>query len=519
MEIWFLMKTFRTASWLFSALPFFFCLAIAAHGEVSQETSSAKEEQNRSGHSNEDASEPVDANEPTTGKVAYVIPIRDQIGAPILDVLRRGLRTALVEEASIVILDINTPGGELGVTLEIMQEIIDTLERFDGTIIAYVNREAISAGAYIAIATNEIAFAPMSQIGAAEAVSGGGGDIDSSMKRKINSYLKAKIRSYSGKDRYRAKVMAAMMDANETLLIEGEPLLAEDGTRIQKEGELLTITGEEACKLYGNPPEPLLGIGVYGSVDELLDNRWGKGNYRLLKMKVNWAEKTGLWLNGIAPILLGLGLVSLFIEFKTPGFGVFGVLGLILLLVFFGSKYVAGLAGQEELLVFLLGLCLVVLEVFFFPGFLVPGILGLLMMIGSIFWAMVDVWPNTDFVWTPEMFHAPAIEFMQAIALALIVCFVLSRILPKTPLWNWMVLSETVGGPSGIGGKEAVISERASVVSGSRGVTVSELYPTGYVIIDEERFEARSKLGKIHRGEKIRVVEKNGLELIVEKVE
>ena len=189
------MKTFRTASWLFSALPFFFCLAIAAHGEVSQETSSAKEEQNRSGHSNEDASEPVDANEPTTGKVAYVIPIRDQIGAPILDVLRRGLRTALVEEASIVILDINTPGGELGVTLEIMQEIIDTLERFDGTIIAYVNREAISAGAYIAIATNEIAFAPMSQIGAAEAVSGGGGDIDSSMKRKINSYLKAKIRS------------------------------------------------------------------------------------------------------------------------------------------------------------------------------------------------------------------------------------------------------------------------------------------------------------------------------------
>jgi membrane-bound serine protease (ClpP class) len=461
------------------------------------------------------SAEPVD----TSNKLAYVIPIRDQIGPPVLNILRRGMKTALEENASIVILDMETPGGELGVTLEIMQEIIATLERFDGTIITYVNREAISAGAYIAIATSEIAFAPLSQIGAAEAVSGGGGNIDSSMKRKVNSYLKAKIRSYSGNHAYRAQVMAAMMDANESLILDGEPLLAEDGSRIQKDGELLTLTGEEACKLYGNPPEPLLGIGVYRSVEELLDERWGKGEYSLTKMEVNWAEKTGLWLNGFAPILLGLGMVCLFIEFKTPGFGIFGVLGLILLLVFFGSKYVAGLAGQEELLIFLLGLCLVVLEVFFVPGFLIPGILGLLMMVGSLFWAMVDVWPTSGFVWTPEMFHAPAVEFIQAIAIALVLCFALSRILPKTPFWNWMVLSETVGGSLASLGREAEVTGQGEITTGSTGVTVSELYPTGFVIFDTKRFEARSKLGKINRGEKIRVIEKNGLELIVEKVE
>jgi membrane-bound serine protease (ClpP class) len=507
------MQSFRISLRFLAVFLFPFCSTIAEQEKVAQETSSPSAESNRS------ADVDLTKSSDPTKRVAYVIPIRDQIGAPILDILRRGMKTALEENASIVILDVNTPGGVLGVTLEIMEEIIDTLERFDGTIITYVNREAISAGAYIAIATNEIAFAPMSQIGAAEAVSGGGGNIDSSMKRKINSYLKAKIRNYSGKGRYRAKVMAAMMDANETLLVEGEPLLTEDGTRIQKEGELLTITGEEACKLYGNPPEPLLGIGVYQSVEELLDERWGKGNYHLQKMEINWAEKTGLWLNGIAPILLGLGMVSLFIEFKTPGFGIFGVAGLILLLVFFGSKYVAGLAGQEELLVFLLGLCLVVVEVFLVPGFLVPGILGMLMMIGSIFWAMVDVWPNSDFVWSPESFRDPAVEFMQAIALALVVCFVLVRILPKTPFWNWMVLSETVGGPRGSGGLESESTRYSDVASGSRGLTVSELYPTGHVIIDDVRFEARSKLGKIQRGEKIRVVEKNGLELIVERVE
>ena len=184
----------------------------------------------------------------TSEKIAFQIPIRDQIGSPILDILRRGLKNAIKANADIVVIDMDTPGGELGVTLEIMQEIIESFDRFDGPIITYVNREAISAGAYIAIATNEIAFAPFAQIGAAEAVSGGGADIDSSMKRKLNSYLKAKIRSYTGEYRYRSRVMASMMDSNETLLIEGERPLAADGSVIQKEGELLTLTAEEAIK-------------------------------------------------------------------------------------------------------------------------------------------------------------------------------------------------------------------------------------------------------------------------------
>ena len=200
-------------------------------------------------------------NRDVKGKnLAFVIPIKDQIGPPILSILRRGLKDAIRQKAKIVILDMDTPGGELGVTLEIMEEIIGNLEKFDGQIITYVNDEAISAGAYIAIATSEIAFAPNSQIGAAEAVSGGGANIDSSMKRKINSYLKAKIRNYAGDHRYRSQVMSAMMDANETLLIEGKPLKAKDGSLIKKTGELLTLTGEEACQLHGDLLHPFLAL-------------------------------------------------------------------------------------------------------------------------------------------------------------------------------------------------------------------------------------------------------------------
>ena len=104
------------------------------------------------------------ASSSASKSLAYVIPIKDQIGPPILDILRRGLKDAIRDNAQLVILDMDTPGGELGVTLEIMEEIIESLEKFEGKIITYVNDEAISAGAYIAIATSEIAFAPNSQI-------------------------------------------------------------------------------------------------------------------------------------------------------------------------------------------------------------------------------------------------------------------------------------------------------------------------------------------------------------------
>ena len=471
------------------------------------------------GESNVSVEENSSVIQESSPKLAYVIPIRDQIGPPILDILRRGLKSAIQENADLVILDMDTPGGELGVTLEIMKEIIESIERFDGSVITYVNKEAISAGAYIAIATSEIAFSPLSQIGAAEAVSGGGGNIDESMKRKLNSYLKAKIRNYTGGFRYRAKVMAAMMDANESLIIEGKPLVTEDGSEIKKVGELLTLTGEEASMKYGVPPEPLLGIGIFKDVDDLLSQKWGAGNYRVSNMELNWAEESGLWLNRIAPILLGIGMVGLFIEFKTPGFGIFGALGIILLLVFFGSKYVAGLAGQEELLLFLLGVCLVAVEVFVAPGLILPGLIGVMMMIGGIFWAMVDVWPNQDsYTWEVGTFKAPIWELLQAFGIASGLGFVVSKILPNTPLWNRLVLSASVEGTVQGLAREDSVNELYKDVVGREGKCVSDLFPGGEIEVNGKRFEAKSKIGKINKGDKIKVLEFSDFELIVEKV-
>ena len=155
--------------------------------------------------------------------------------------------------------------------------------------------------------------------------------------------------------------MASMMDSNETLLIEGERPLAADGSLIQKEGELLTLTAEEAIKGYGDPLQPLLGTGIYESLDKLLDEKWGEGKYRLIKMEINWAENVGLWLNSVGTHNNRdrlTGIIYRVQDARISGF--FGVAGIIFVLIFFGSQVClrpSGTGRSDHL--FLIGVSLV----------------------------------------------------------------------------------------------------------------------------------------------------------------
>ena len=310
-----------------------------------------------------------------------VIPVRAQIASPELFILRRGLKQAIEEKADTVILDMKTPGGALDVTLEMME----ALDRFPGRKITYVNDEAISAGAIIASVTDEIHFAPKATIGAAEVIMGTGQDVSEGLKRKLNSYMGAKIRAYSEENPHRAQVIRAMMEPDYELKI--------GDTVIKAEGELLSLTATEALKPHGNPAAPLLGAGISENIEALIAKLHGPGA-EVRHLEVTWSEKAAQYLTAIAPLLMGIGLLALFIEFKTPGFGVFGITGLSLLAVVFLSQYVAGLSGHEPLLFFLLGVVLVAVEIFFFPGTMVAALTGAALMFGSLVWAMLDLWPQ-----------------------------------------------------------------------------------------------------------------------------
>ena len=439
-----------------------------------------------------------------------VIPIRDQIAKPMLYLLRRGLKEAINQGANTVVLDMKTPGGALDVTFE----MLEALAKFPGKTVTYVNSEAISAGALISAGTDEIYFSADGLIGAAAPVNATGEDIDKTMRAKVVSYLKARVRSISEGKGFRAEVISAMIDTEYEFKI-GDEL-------IKPKGELLSLTAQEAMKSYGEPAQPLLGAGIADNLDHLLDKLHGPGNYSVTRLEPSWSENVALYLTSIAPLLMALGMLCLFIEFKTPGFGIFGIGGGILLgLVFFGH-FAAGLSGHEPAIFFLLGLALLAVEVFFFPGTVVMAVSGLVLMLGSLVWSMADLWPKQPLSFSGDVFLQPLVNVLVGVGLAVLAFLALLRFLPKGGPWGQLVLQSAVGGePAGVhallnGGKEEL---KIGALIGQTGVAATPLFPSGQVEIHGRRYEARMAMGFAETGAPVVVTGRSEFSLIVEPIQ
>jgi membrane-bound serine protease (ClpP class) len=434
----------------------------------------------------------------------YVIPVRQQIGSAVLYVVRRGMKEAIEQKADAVVIDMDTPGGALDTTLEIME----ALGRFPGTTITFVNTEAISAGAFIAAATDEIWLEPHGKIGAAAPVSASGQDIDKSMRQKIVSYLKAEVRARSEGKGYRGQVISAMIDEDYELKIGDEVL--------KPKGELLTLTASEAAKTFGEPPQSLLSAGTAKDLNDLIAQRFGPEKPAIVRLELTWSEDVAAWLNAISPVLLGLGLLLLFIEFKTPGFGIFGIAGISCLAIVFLGNYVAGLSGHEPILVFGLGLLLVAIELFFFPGIFVAAVAGLLLMLGSLVWSMMDHWPKeaVPVEWTSDLLVAPLLNLSLGILIAVTLGLALARFLPRGWIWNRLVLATEIGGDAM---SEPASGDADDSLIGAEGVAVSALRPGGEVEVAGRRYEASVEVGDVEAGAAVVVRRRTGFGLIVER--
>jgi membrane-bound serine protease (ClpP class) len=441
------------------------------------------------------------------GERIFVIPVREQIGSAVLYVIRRGVKEAMTSKATAVVLDMKTPGGALDSTFEIME----ALGKFDGLTVTYVNNEAISAGAFIAASTEEIWFAPNGIIGAAAPVSMGGQEIDATMRQKIVSYLKARVRASSEGKGYRGQVISAMIDANTELKIGDEV--------IKEKGELLSLTAGEAAKTYGDPPVPLLAAGVAKDLEELLRTRFGP-TVSMIRLELTWSEQLAVWLNTISPVLLGLGMLALFIEFKTPGFGLFGMVGLFFLGIVFLGNYVAGLSGHEPILVFGLGLVLVLVEVLFIPGIIILAVAGLLLMLGALVWSMADLWPNEPLsvAWASDAFATPFMNVALGLVIAVGMGIAFARFLPRGWFLDRLVVQSTIGGAAQFAGGSTDAEGGLAALVGRDGVAATTLMPSGQVEIDGQRYEARVDVGSILSGRRIIVRGHTDFSLIVEEV-
>lgn len=438
----------------------------------------------------------------TAGKrVAFVIPVQDQIAKPTLYIIRRGLKEAIEQKADIVVLNMKTPGGALDATFEIME----ALGKFPGKTVTFVDDQAISAGAFIAATTEEIWFAPRGKIGAAAPVSSTGQDIDKTMRQKVVSFLRAEVRSISEGKGYRGQVVSAMIDEDFELKI--------GDTVLKPKGELLTLTASEAMKTYGEPAQPLLGAGIAADVPALLTAKFGAGNFEVREFRVTWSESLAQYLTALAPILTGLGLLALFLEFKMPSSGIFAGVGILLLLVVFFGHYVAGFSGHEPVLLFTLGLLLVLAEVLFFPGVALPALTGVALMLVALVWSMADLWPNEPVSFSGDAFARPLTNVGVGVLLSVGIGAALLRFLPQGWIWDRLTVNSVAGSVA----QAAAGGASSSGLIGATGVTTTALRPGGQIEIGGKRYEARAALGSIAPGTRVVVRARDSFALVVEE--
>lgn len=439
-----------------------------------------------------------------TGKV-YIVPIREDIMPPLVYVVRRGVKEAMEAKADALILDMNTDGGRVDVT----EEIIEIISKFKGPTFTYVNDRAFSAGAFISVATQKIYMAPQSVIGAAAPIMispGGTGaeKMPDTVEAKMTSAVRALVRVQAEKNGHNIDVIEAMIDKTKELKIGDEVL--------NKEGNILTLTDRQAAKEYGDPPRPLLSSGTVETLEALLAQLGYAGAQRV-EIKPTGAEKLGIWINTIAPLLLIIGIVGIYIEFKTPGFGLPGIIGIVAFAIYFLGGYVAGLSAAGWVILFILGLILVALELFVFPGTYIVGVTGGILMLIALVMGMVDMYPGTPAIPTLPQLQLPLRDISVAILVSFVLALILARFLPRTSLFHQLV-SQTASGVNSVAAQEAQQAARI----GQTGVAISQLYPGGKARFGGQLLDVITRGELVEKGRPVKIIGHTGPNGVVEEV-
>lgn len=438
-------------------------------------------------------------------KRVVIIPIREDIMPPLVYLVRRGVKEAMEWHADLIVLDMQTNGGRL----DTCEQIIDILNQFKGETVTYVDRNAYSAGALISIATQKIYMAPESVIGAAAPILMGPGgmgvqSMSGTLEVKEVSGLSAKMRAYAQKNGHNPDVVQAMMDKQKLLVI--------DGKVINPKGQILTLTNREAERKYGNPPQPLLSEGTVPNLHALLV-KLGYANAEVKHIQPTGAEQLATWINAVSWLWLLIGIAGLYIEFKTPGFGLPGIVGISSFALYFLGTYIAGLSGLEWLALFILGLVLVALELFVFTGTVVLGLAGTFLMLVSLVMALVDHYPGTPMLPTLPELSLPLRQLGYAFVGAVIILGVLSRLLPKTPIYHTLVTHSTTGTES----VQRQQTEQANQV-GREGVALSGLRPSGKAQFGREVIDVMTQGDLLAKGSRVRIIGHSGHVAIVRAV-
>ncbi|HEY2142930.1 MAG TPA: hypothetical protein VGH06_01140, partial [Candidatus Udaeobacter sp.] len=344
-----------------------------------------------------------------------VVQLRGEVAPSLLAFLRRAVKTAENNEAPAIIFEMNTYGGRL----DTAADIVNALSQAKIPTYTFINTNAGSAGAIIAIATQHIYMAPVSAIGAAAPILPTGEDLPATAKEKTVSYWSALIRGSATKNAHNSDVAEAFMNKDKEVKI---------GDRVvHPKGAILSLNAQEATERING--KPLLAEGIADSITDLIKKAGLKGN--IVTIKPTGFEQIAFWITALAPLLLLGGILGAYLEFKIPGVTWPGVISAICFALFFLGHYLAGLAGWEVVALFILGMVLVLIEILFFAHTtIVFGVVGVFLILASLLWTMVDRYPGQNFFPTGKALAVPLLNMFIAIVGSFIVIALLARYLP-----------------------------------------------------------------------------------------
>lgn len=408
------------------------------------------------------------ANE--TGEI-YLVSIKGTIDLGLSSYVQRVLEEAILNKAKAVILEIDTFGGRVDAAVQIRDKIIN----LDIPSVAYIKNRAWSAGALIALSAKYILMDKSASIGAAE---------PRPADEKNISALKAEFSSTALSRGRAEKIAAAMVDKD----IEIENVIEKD--------KILTLNTEQAVKLN-------FADGIVLNIDEIL-NFLNLKDVKIKYIQPNWAENVSRFVTNpaVSSLLLSIGFVGLIIEFWTLGWGIAGTIGIISLSLFFGGHIIVGLAGWEVIILFLVGLSLLLAEIFIIPGFGLAGIGGIIAILSSIFLTFGNVIRATY-------------SILIALGISIVGVLLLIRYIPSTRTWRKFILFTQQKRELGY----TVGTKDLKRLTGKEGIAITPLRPSGIAEVNDKKLNVITRGEYVSSNTKIKIIGVEGNKIIVEAVD
>ncbi len=433
----------------------------------------------------------------TTKPLVYQIDIQQEIDKTSWIYLKNGLAEAEYLHAQAVLIHMNTYGG----LLEAADSMRTAILYSPIPVSVFIDNNAASAGALISIACQRIYMRKGANIGAATVVDQTG----KAMPDKYQSYMRSMIRSTAeahGKD-------TLITQQDTTYRWQRDPLIAEAMVddrvivpNLIDSGKVLTFTAEEAMKWnYCD--------GLAESVDQVITEYMGYSSYELAAYQPSWYDRVkGFLLSPMLQSLLIMLIIGgIYFEMQTPGIGFPLATSVVAAVLYFAPLYIDGLAQSMEILAFLLGLLLLLVEIFVIPGFGIAGISGIVLIVGGLTLSLLG---NRDFdfqqVSAADSGRA-ALTVLVGLGIGFALILWLShKIGSKGPLRR-VALNADLG--------EAISSPTHQELIGKEGIAQTVLRPSGKVQIEGQIYDGISESGFVEKGEPIVVIKSENAQVYV----